>query len=247
MGALRDEFLVHLDDFEEPAAFEEHVAVVRSFLLVIVEEILRCHGMREAVTFHLSLCCPAVLLSGESSVLLNEVEQFTELLMDLGKITRAEKRRLESSFQSFLTNYRRSVTDDTLDSCSSAVDILRACDTVHSRRLFRFLVFLSGSPLLPANLRCESVGLLRGNATTSVCASILSFLKAHCVRHYESVSGPLLEEVGDAMSRFAVLSEMTEEMLWDDVGIVADEAYRQELYRIMGFTEEGERARSPEI
>ena len=138
-----------------------------------------------------------------------------------------------------MTNYRRDATDVALDSCSSAVDILRACDTVHSQRLFRFLMCLSGSPLFPANLSCVSVGLLRGKATTSVCASILSFLKSHCVRHFESVSSPLLEEIGDAMSRFTVLSEMTEEMLWDDVGIVADEAYRQDLYRLMGFTEEG--------
>ena len=91
------------------------------------------------------------------------------------------------------------------------------------------------------------MGLLRGNATTSVFASILSFLKSHCVRHFESVSGPLLEEICDAMSRFTVLSEMTEDMLWDDVGIVADEAYRQYVYRLMGFTEERERAPSPEV
>ena len=87
---------------------------------------------------------------------------------------------------------------------------------------------LSGSPVFPANLSCVSVGLLSGNATTSVCASILSFLKSHCVRRFESVSGPLLEEGCDAMSRFTVLWEMTEDMLWDEVGIVADEAYRQE-------------------
>ena len=49
------------------------------------------------------------------------------------------------------------------------------------------------------------------------------------------------------MSRFTVLSEMTEDMLWDDVGVVADEAYRQDLYHLMGFTAEGERAPSPEI
>ena len=106
---------------------------------------------------------------------------------------------------------------------------------------------LSGSPFFPASLSCVSVGLLRRSVTSSVCASILSFLKAHCIRHSDSVSGPLLEEIGDAMSRFTVLSEMTEDMLWDDVGVVADEAYRQDLYHLMGFTAEGERAPSPEI
>ena len=246
-AALREEFLVHLCDFEGPNAFDEHVAMVRSFLLVLVEAILNCHGMKEAVTFHLSLCCPAVLLSGETAVLTNEVEQFTGLLMDLRKIKLSEKRRLDGSFRTFLANYRRDATDVAIDSCSSAVDILRACDTVHSQRLFRLLMCLSGSPLFPASLSCVSVGLLRRSVTSSVCASILNFLKAHCIRHSDSVSGPLLEEIGDAMSRFTVLSEMTEDMLWDDVGVVADEAYRQDLYRLMGFTAEGERAPSPEI
>ena len=247
MGALREEFLVHLGDFAEPNAFDEHVAMVRSFFLVLVEKILSCHGMREAVTFHLSLCCPAVLLFGETAVLTNEVERFTELLMDIRRINMSETRCLDGSFRAFLNNYRRDATDAAIDSCSSAVDILRACDTVHSQRLFRLLTCLSGSPLFPAILSFVSVGLLPGNATTSVCASILSFLKSHCVRRFESVSGALLEEVCDAMSRFTVLSEMTGDMLWDDVGIVADEAYRQDLYRLMGFTEERERAPSPEI
>ena len=247
MAALCEKFLAHLGDFAETNAFDVQVAMVRSFFLVLVEDILSCHGMREAVTYHLSLCCPAVLLSGETAVLTNEVEQFTELLMDLRRINVSEKRRLDGSFRAFLANYRRDATDAAIDSCSSAVDILPACDTVHSQRLFHFLMCLSGSPLFPANLSCVSVGLLSGNVTTSVCASILSFLKSHCVSRFENVSGPLLEEVCDAMSRFTVLSEMTEDMLWDDVGIVADEADRQVLYRLMGFTEERERAPSPEI
>ena len=98
LAALREEFLVHLCDFEEPNAFDEHVAMVRSFLLVLVEAILNCRVMKEAVTFHLSLCCPAVLLSGEIDVLINEVEQYTDLLMDLRKIKLSEKRRLDGHY-----------------------------------------------------------------------------------------------------------------------------------------------------
>ena len=247
LGALREEFIVHLDCVAESDAFEEHVAMVRSFLLVLVEEILKARGMKEAVTFHLSVCCPAVLLCGDADVLASDVQQFTELLIDLRRISLAEKRRMDGSFGSFVTNFRRGATDVAIDSCSSAVDILRACNNVHSQRLFWFLMCLGGSPLFPANLSCVGVGQLHANATTSVCASILSFLKTHCIRHFESVSGPLLEEVVDAISRVTVLSELTEEMLWDDVGVVADEYYRKSLYELMGFTEEGERAPSPEV
>ena len=115
---------MHLDCFAEPEAFEEHLAMVRSFLLVLVEEIMKTRGMKEAVTFHLSVCCPAVLLCGDADVLASEVEQFTELLINLRRISMAEKRRMDGSFGSFVTNFRRGATDVAVDSCSSAVDIL---------------------------------------------------------------------------------------------------------------------------
>ena len=75
----------------------------------------------------------------------------------------------------------------------------------------------------------------------------MSFLKAHRIRRYESVSGPFLEEIAESFGRFTTLSDVTDDMLWDDVGVVAAEDYRQSLYELLGFTEEGERAPSPEI
>ena len=56
-----------------------------------------------------------------------------------------------------------------------------------------------------------------------------------------------LGEIAESFGRFTTLPGVTEEMLWDDVGVVATEDYRQSLYAMMGFTEEGERAPSPEI
>ena len=44
-----------------------------------------------------------------------------------------------------------------------------------------------------------------------------------------------------------MLAELTGDMLWDDVGVVAAEDYRQSHYDLIGFTVEGERAPSPEI
>ena len=73
------------------------------------------------------------------------------------------------------------------------------------------------------------VGQLSSDVTTSVCSSILSFLRSHSVRNYESVSGPLLEEVCESFGRFTAMSELTENMLWDDVGVVATEEYRESL------------------
>ena len=73
------------------------------------------------------------------------------------------------------------------------------------------------------------------------------FMKAHRIRLYESVEGPLLDEVSEAVGRITDLSDFTEELLWDDIGIVANEDYRRHIYEQLGYEVDGERAMSPEI
>ena len=106
---------------------------------------------------------------------------------------------------------------------------------------------LGETPVFPSGVRCASVGGLSSDVATSVCSSILSYLKTHSVRQFESVSGPLLQDVVESTGHFTDLADLTEEMLWDDVGVVAGEEYRQSLYDLIGFTADGERAASPEV
>ena len=247
MTVLREKFISHMNCFESPAVFEENVVLVKDFMMMVVGEVLCARGMKEEVTFHMSVCCPALLLLGDPEVLSVEVGHFTDLLMDLRRVTVVEKKRMDRSFPVFLANFRRITTDVTSDSASSAVKIMRACESVPAQRLFRYLMCLNESPPFPLRSLCDGVGELRSDITTSVCSSNLSFLKAHCIRTYDSVSGPLLGEIAESFGRFTTLPGVTEEMLWDDVGVVATEDYRQSLYAMMGFTEEGERAPSPEI
>ena len=159
--------------------------------------------------------------------------------MDLRRITALEKCSLDRSFPFSLANFRRLASSTTVHSSSSAVDILRACDTVPAQHVFHYLMCLNESPLFPLNTSCVIVSRLTSDMTTSVCASILSYLNAHCIRNFESVSGPLLEEVLESSGRFTALTDLTEEMLWADVGVVAIEDYRQSLYELMGYTLEG--------
>ena len=67
------------------------------------------------------------------------------------------------------------------------------------------------------------------------------------MRNYERVSGPLLEEVLEANRRQTDLAELSENMLWDDIGFVAGEEYRLQLYACLGYTIAGGRSTSPEI
>ena len=64
---------------------------------------------------------------------------------------------------------------------------------------------------------------------------------------YESVGGPLLDEVSEAIGRIVDLSDFTEVLLWDDIGIMANEDYRRHIYEQLGYEMNGERAMSPEI
>ena len=247
LRAMRDEFGCYLGQIGEAAVIDEHLAMVQSFMFVVVEEILAASGMKEEVTYHLSVGCPALLLRCDVDILQIEAEQFTGLLMDLRRIGLAEKRRMDGSFVSFVTNFRQNAVDMSVDSAGSAVDIWRACESSSCRRFFRFLMCLGETPVFPAGVSCASVGELSSDVTTSVCLSILSYLRTHSIRQFESVSGPLLEEVTESVSHFTALADLTEEMLWDDIGVVADEEYRQSLYDVIGFTVDGERAASPEV
>ena len=49
LRVMRDEFGSHLDQFAESAVFDEHLAMVQSFMFVVVEEILAASGMKEEV------------------------------------------------------------------------------------------------------------------------------------------------------------------------------------------------------
>ena len=92
-----------------------------------------------------------------------------------------------------------------------------------------------------------AVGYLSSDVTSSIGATIFSYLKTDHIRAYESVSGPLFDELVEASGRIVDLSEFTKALLWDDIGIVADEDYRQHVYEQLGYVRGGERSMSPEI
>ena len=191
VDVLRRLFSQYEECFAEPSVFNDHFIQVQNFLLTVVAELLRVDGMREEMTFHLSVCCPALLLAGDVSLLSEEVSHFTQLLLDLRRVTAL----VPGSFPSFLERIRNMASSVYINDACSAVEIFRVCNSVPMRQLFRYLMCLSESPLMPLSTGCVEVGQLSSDVTTSVCSSILSFLKSHSVRNYESVSGPLLEEV----------------------------------------------------
>ena len=244
---LRGGFAVYSDDYENPAQFEENFVLVQIFLLTVVDEVLAVKGLKEEVTFYLSICCPVILFEAEQELILSEASRFTELLLELNRITSAERRRMDRNMASFVTNYRNLMSADVLATAGSEIDLLRACNSDATVRFLRFLLCLCEGPQFPLETKCVQVGHLSSDVTSSVCATVLSYLKAHRLRAYESVGGPLLDDVSEAIGRIVDLSEFTEDLLWDDIGIVASEDYRRHMYEQLGYEMNGERPMSPEI
>ena len=135
---LRGRFAVHSSDYEGPARFEENFVLVQNFLLTVVDEVLAVKGLK--VTFYLSICCPVILLEAEQELILSEASRFTELLLDLNRITSAERRRMDRNMASFVTNYRNLMSADVLATAGSEIDLLRACNSDATVRFLRFLL-----------------------------------------------------------------------------------------------------------
>ena len=91
MELLRGVLSVHSEYYANSAQYEEDLVLVQKFLLTVVEEVLTVKGLKEEVTFYLGICCPAVLFSAEEDLILDEARHFTELLLELNRVTSAER------------------------------------------------------------------------------------------------------------------------------------------------------------
>ena len=165
----------------------------------------------------------------------------------MGRISLVEQDRMELGFLEFIRAFRCEPRPAGATAEYSAVDLLRCCSSRGSQSLLQLVFCLGGVVQSTCNTICEGIGHLPSDVMSCVCAVISGYLSANHVRSYGSVSGPLLEEVMESHRRLVDLSEITEGMLWDDVGIVAGEDYRLQLYASLGYDVTGERAASPEI
>ena len=221
MELLRGVLSVHSEYYANSTQYEEDLVLVQKFLLTVVEEVLTVKGLKEEVTFYLGICCPAVLFIAEEDLILNEARHFTEL--ELNRVTSAERRRMDRSVTKFVSNYRALVGPSVVSTAGSEVDLLRACDSEASVRFLRFLLCLCESPQFPLETKCVEVGRLSGDVTSSVCATVLGYLKAHQLRVYESVGGPVtaacpypalrLDKLYAALIRCLVLWTVTKQFL----------------------------------
>ena len=142
---LRGRFAVHFDDYENASQFEECLVQVQNFLLAVVDEVLRVKGLKDEVTFYLSICCPIILAEAETELVIQEAGRFTEFFLELKRITSAERRRIDRHMPNFVTKYRSLVSPEVLATAGTEIDLFRACVSESSVRFLRFLLCLCES------------------------------------------------------------------------------------------------------
>ena len=229
---------------EDVTVYDEDVSRVPSFLLSVVKNVLLLPGIRDDLAFVRSV---SSLVCVAEADLLAEIHNFTGLLAEMGRISLVEQGQMELGFLEYTTAFRREPRPAGATADCSAVDLLRYCSSRGAQSLLQFVFCLGGGVQDTSNATWEGIGHRSSDVMSCICAVISGYLSANHVRSYGSVSEPLLEEVMESHRRLVDLAEITEDTLWDDVGIVAGEDYRFQLYASLGYNVTGERTASPEI
>ena len=227
--------------------YEEDLSRVPVFFLTVVKNIISLPGVRDDLSFVRGVFSLPSLNVLPEDALLSEIRVFTNLLIELGRISLAEQGHMERGFLEFVSDFRRVFGASGSSVNLSVIDLLRCCRNRGSQNLLRSIFCLDGRPHNSNSLLCGGIGHLSDEVTSGVCDVVQGYLAANHIRSYGSVSGPLLEEIMESHQRVVDLNELTESMLWDDIGIVAGEEYRLLLYTELGYSITGERAASPEI
>ena len=151
-----------------------------------------------------------------------EIHNFTGLLAVMGRIRLVEQGQMELGFLEYITAFRREPRPAGATADCSAVDLLRYCSSRGAQSLLQLVFCLGGGVQSTSNATWEGIGHLSSDVMSCICAVISGYLSASHVRSYGSVSEPTLEEVMEPHRRLVDLAEITEDMMWDDVGIVAE-------------------------
>ena len=244
---LIDSFLANNEVDVGGCLYDEVMSRVPVFILTVVKNVSALPGVRDDVSFVRSVFSLPSLIIVPEDVLLAEIRVFTDLLVELGRISYSEQGQMERGFLEFISNYRRGSGATGSAMNLSVLDLLCYCTNRGAQNLLRSIFCLDGGIQSNNTLLCDGVGHLSSDVMSGVCAIIVSYLSSSSIRSYESVSGPLLDEVAESHRRLVDLNGLTESMLWDDIGIVAGEDYRLRLYSNLGYSINGERAASPEI
>ena len=92
---------------------------------MVVREVLLASGLRDELALVLSVCSPSCLSYVDKDELLGEVRNFTDLLVELNRISLSEQGQMGRGFLDFVATYRRESGPAGATADCAAIDLLR--------------------------------------------------------------------------------------------------------------------------
>ena len=124
--------------------YEKDLSRVPVFILTVVKNIISLPGVRDDLSFVRGVfSLPSVNVLPEDA-LLSEIRVFTNLLVELSRISLAEQGHMERGFLEFVSDFRRLFGASGSNVNLSVIDLLRCCRNRGSQNLLRSIYFLDG-------------------------------------------------------------------------------------------------------
>ena len=115
--------------------YDEDMSPVSVFILTVVKNVIALPGVRDDLSFVRGVfCLPSINIVPED-VLLAEIRVFTDLLVELGRISYAEQGHMERGFLEFVSDFRRVFGASGSSVNLSVIDLLRCCRNRGSQNL----------------------------------------------------------------------------------------------------------------
>ena len=226
--------------------FQALVVRIRRVLVNLALEVLSLDGLHDVLSVGCSSLCPALLVNGEEKTIVREVRHAVELFGEYGRVSIAEQDRLIRGYVRLLRAFRRS--GRSVDYSDVVPVLYELCtDNDDGKQLLTMMLCLSGGNSARIAELKTNAGEVDPEFMASVCQTIGSWLDAQRVSNYDSISESLIDNVITSLTRNARDVVSAEDEMWDAVGRVATNQYREGLFARLGYTAEGERCQSPEL
>ena len=227
--------------------YQHAVIVVEEFFITAALNLLQMPQVFDQNNMALSCWSPNVLMYGRVSELEETMGYLVEALERSRRVLDAEKTSIMESFVRFVGQIRDDHSEGyDLDEHESVLWRYGATD-LNLRRLMQLCFCMSGGVTQSWDLVNISLPSLPAEPLSSIFRTVRSWCISRGVRSVHSIPDELVAECFDAVGRTNELRDVTLEQLWEEVGRLSADGYRDSVMERLGFTIEGERAMSPQI
>ena len=197
----------------------------------------------------MALACwgPDMLMHANISEMEEIMGCYLETLERRGRLVATDRTPMLESFVQFLRQFRDDHGENyDLQTPESELWQYASRDAVLCR-LMQISFCVSGSFNRVYNFVDFSLPQLSSENISSMIRTISSCCQSRGVRSLQSIPDGLVAESIDAVGRAIELGGVSMDDLWNEVGRLSTDDYRQSVYERIGLNLDGRRAASPEI